>query len=84
MYIIQYNTLHCSKPSFDFASLIAYFQEMINCKLNAVLIKVAALGLVPKLHLGKSLAEMKPTLLKLVRYLYQLTSPGYSIHGIHL
>ena len=39
---------------------------MINYGVNAILIKTAALGLVPKLHLGKSLQEMKPHLLTLV------------------
>ncbi|XP_063697230.1 uncharacterized protein LOC134828168 [Culicoides brevitarsis] len=37
-------------------------QEMIDCKIEAILIKVAALGLMPN-HLGKSLSEMKSHLL---------------------
>ena len=43
-------------------------QEMINVGLVAVVIKVAGIGLTEK-HLGKTLAEMQPTLLKLVRFL---------------
>ncbi|KAK0206371.1 hypothetical protein DFS33DRAFT_1419360 [Desarmillaria ectypa] len=38
--------------------------EMIDAKMNAVLIKVAGIGL-SKEHLGKSLGEMKPLLFKL-------------------
>ncbi len=38
---------------------------MIDAKMNAVLIKVAGIGLT-KEHLGKSLGEMKPLLFKLV------------------
>ncbi|KAK0498609.1 hypothetical protein EDD18DRAFT_1158378 [Armillaria luteobubalina] len=38
--------------------------EMIDAKMNAVLIKVAGIGLT-KEHLGKSLGEMKPLLFKL-------------------
>ncbi|KAK0490842.1 hypothetical protein IW261DRAFT_1434391 [Armillaria novae-zelandiae] len=38
--------------------------EMIDAKMNAVLIKVAGIGLA-KEHLGKSLREMKPLLFKL-------------------
>ncbi|KAG7096807.1 hypothetical protein E1B28_004215 [Marasmius oreades] len=37
---------------------------MIDCGLEAVLIKVAGIGLNPK-HLGKTLREMQPTLLRL-------------------
>ncbi|XP_033734747.1 diphthine--ammonia ligase-like isoform X2 [Pecten maximus] len=36
--------------------------EMIGCGVTAVLIKVASLGLDPKKHLGKTLAEMQPEL----------------------
>ena len=43
-------------------------QEMINVGLVAVVIKVAGIGLTEK-HLGKTLVEMQPTLLKLVRFL---------------
>ncbi|KAK0230964.1 hypothetical protein IW262DRAFT_1453888 [Armillaria fumosa] len=38
--------------------------EMIDAKMNAVLVKVAGIGLT-KEHLGKSLGEMKPLLFKL-------------------
>ncbi len=40
--------------------------EMIEAGMEAVLIKVAGIGLTTK-HLGKTLGEMKPTLTKLVR-----------------
>ncbi|XP_023807182.1 diphthine--ammonia ligase isoform X2 [Oryzias latipes] len=39
--------------------------EMISSDLHAILIKVAALGLDPEKHLGKSLADMEPYLKKL-------------------
>jgi diphthine-ammonia ligase len=38
---------------------------MIDAGVEAVLIKVAALGLDPKRHLGKSIAELFPTLCQL-------------------
>eukprot|EP00741_Cyanophora_paradoxa_P015193 tig00020849_g14664.t1 len=40
-------------------------REMIDAGLHAVLIKVAAMGLDPRRHLGKSLAEMYPELCRL-------------------
>ncbi len=40
--------------------------EMVSCGIEAVLVKVAALGL-EKRHLGKSLAEMRDHLKKMVR-----------------
>ena len=39
--------------------------EMINSKIEAILIKVACLGLEPNKHLGKSLIELRPTLYNL-------------------
>lgn len=49
--------------------------EMIEAGLEAVLIKVAGIGLTTK-HLGKTLGTMQPTLLKLVKSLvaYGLSS----------
>lgn len=41
---------------------------MIDAGLVAVMIKVAGIGLSEK-HLGKTLAEMQPTLVQLVRIL---------------
>ena len=38
---------------------------MVDCGLHAVLIKVAALGLDPHKHLGKSIAQMMPHLCRL-------------------
>uniref|UniRef100_A0A8C6WV99 Diphthine--ammonia ligase n=1 Tax=Neogobius melanostomus TaxID=47308 RepID=A0A8C6WV99_9GOBI len=46
--------------------------EMVSADLHAILIKVAAVGLDPEKHLGKSLAEMQP-------YLKQL-SKKYGVH----
>lgn len=40
-------------------------QEMIDCKVQSILIKVASLGLVPDRHLGKSLRELQPHLEKM-------------------
>ncbi|KAH8261742.1 hypothetical protein KR044_005838 [Drosophila immigrans] len=40
-------------------------QEMIDCQVHAIIIKVAALGLVPDRHLGKSLRELQTHLLKM-------------------
>ena len=39
--------------------------EMIESGIDAILIKVACLGLKPDKHLGKTLVEMKPHLVKL-------------------
>lgn len=39
--------------------------EMIDSGMHAIIIKVASLGLVPNMHLGQSLAEMRPHLLKM-------------------
>ena len=41
--------------------------EMIDMGMEAILIKVAGIGLKPQ-HLGKTLKEMQPTLVKLVRF----------------
>lgn len=40
-------------------------QEMIDCKVQAIIIKVASLGLVPDRHLGKSLRDLQPYLEKM-------------------
>ncbi|KAM6973423.1 diphthine--ammonia ligase [Aplochiton taeniatus] len=50
----------------------ALLSEMISCDLHALLIKVAAAGLDPEKHLGKSLSFMEP-------YLKQL-SEKYGVH----
>ena len=39
--------------------------EMIKAGMNCVLIKTASMGLFPKKHLGKTLAELQPTFMKL-------------------
>ncbi|KAJ0063176.1 hypothetical protein NL108_013198, partial [Boleophthalmus pectinirostris] len=46
--------------------------QMVSADLHAILIKVAAVGLDPEKHLGKSLAQMQP-------YLHQL-SKKYGVH----
>lgn len=40
-------------------------QDMIDSGLEAILIKVACMGLVPQKHLGKTIKEMRPFLMKL-------------------
>lgn len=40
-------------------------QEMIDCQVHSIIIKVASLGLVPDRHLGKSLRELQPHLEKM-------------------
>lgn len=37
-------------------------QEMIKCEIDAIVIKVAALGLEPSRHLGRSLRLLEPQL----------------------
>lgn len=37
-------------------------QEMIKCQIDAIIIKVAALGLEPSRHLGRSLRLVEPHL----------------------
>lgn len=39
--------------------------EMIKCEVDAVIVKVAALGLDPAKHLGRSLSSLQPYLLTL-------------------
>ena len=40
-------------------------QGMIDSGIKAILVKVAALGLDPEKHLGKTLQQMQPILLRL-------------------
>ena len=49
--------------------------EMINCNIEAVIIKVAALGLNPNYHLGKTISILRPDILKLSK-LYGLNVCG--------
>lgn len=44
---------------------VKLFNDMIEAKVNALLVKVASLGLDPQKHLGKSLWEMKDHLMSL-------------------
>nr|CAD7260850.1 unnamed protein product [Timema shepardi] len=41
-------------------------QEMIDCQIDAIVIKVAALGLDPAKHLGMTLVELQPHIIKMV------------------
>ncbi|XP_047146422.1 uncharacterized protein LOC100205848 isoform X2 [Hydra vulgaris] len=54
---------------------VELLQDMINNSVNAIIIKVAALGLEPKKHLGKNLFEMQDHLLKM-KEAYQLNVCG--------
>lgn len=62
---------------------------MVEAGLEAILIKVAGVGLQTK-HLGKTLAQMQPTLLKLVSVLYTRSIPHLSrvdkndLYGSHV
>lgn len=47
-------------------------KEMIDAGMESILIKVAGIGLT-KRHLGKSLQEMQPTLIKLVGPVYNIS-----------
>ena len=58
-------------------------QEMIDSGLVAVILKVAGIGLTEK-HLGKTLAQMQPTLLKLVRFLCPVLGHCHDSHEIVL
>ncbi|CEG45936.1 Predicted ATPase (PP-loop superfamily) [Plasmopara halstedii] len=40
-------------------------QEMIDSKIEAILIKIASIGLQPRMHLGKTIAELQPQLMTL-------------------
>jgi diphthine-ammonia ligase len=44
------------------------YSAMLDAGIKAVLIKVAAMGLQPELHLGKDLQDMQTHLQKLERY----------------
>ncbi|XP_005099215.1 diphthine--ammonia ligase isoform X2 [Aplysia californica] len=50
-------------------------KEMIDCGLRAIIIKVAALGLVPSKHLGMELSEIFPHMLKM-KSMYGLNECG--------
>lgn len=41
-------------------------QEMIDCNIKAIIVKVAALGLHPNKHLGLTLTEIKSHLVRMV------------------
>lgn len=50
--------------------------EMVEAGMEAVLIKVAGIGLTAK-HLGKTLAYLQPTLIKLVSAPFSEADTGY-------
>lgn len=43
-------------------------REMVECGIDAIIIKVAAIGLEPRKHLGKSISQM-------ITYLEKMVSP---------
>lgn len=43
-------------------------QEMVDCQINAIIIKVAALGLDPAKHLGLRISSIQPHLIKMVSF----------------
>lgn len=45
---------------------------MIDCHINAIIIKVAAMGLEPAKHLGMKIEDMKPHLVKMVSRMHFL------------
>ncbi len=64
---------------------------MIEAGLEAILIKVAGLGLHPK-HLGRTLSQMKPVFENLVRahpqrkwyHVYASIEPKHMLYGSHI
>lgn len=54
-------------------------QEMVDCSINAIIIKVAALGLHPNKHLGQRISEIQPHLLKMVTH-FQAPLPLLQVH----
>lgn len=89
---------HCSCTRLSLTPLCYLWQrdqdellsEMVNAGMEAVLIKVAGIGLSTK-HLGKSLAQMQPLLRRLVGII-ALTDNGFvtqpclqnSLYGAHI
>ena len=47
-------------------------QEMIDCHIEAIVVKVAALGLDPTKHLGMTIASLQPHILKMVSHMLPL------------
>lgn len=56
-------------------------QSMIAAGVHAVLVKVAAMGLHPGKHLGRSLQEVQPALQRLARCNTAAASPAGRIRG---
>lgn len=48
-------------------------QEMIDCHIEAIVIKVAALGLDPSKHLGMTIADLHPHIVKMVNIIHSST-----------
>lgn len=53
----------------------ALLRGMIACGMEAILIKVAALGLAPARHLGRTLAQMEPHLHNMCRSAQRMIPP---------
>ena len=60
----------------------ALLRGMIASGIEAVLIKVAALGLVPQRHLGKTLQEMEPHLHNMCRSVCA-QAPASTLRGVY-
>lgn len=56
-------------------------KEMIECSVNAVIIKVAALGLEPR-HLGKSIGDMQSHLVKMVNIIRYLVTENFNLRSL--
>ncbi|KAF0700610.1 Aste57867_8877 [Aphanomyces stellatus] len=55
----------------------ALMQEMIDAELDSILVKVASMGLNPKKHLGRSIADLYPTFLDLhEKYEFHICGEG--------
>ncbi|KAK1931119.1 Diphthine--ammonia ligase [Phytophthora citrophthora] len=52
-------------------------QEMIESDMEAILMKVASIGLQPRRHLGKTIAELQPQFMMLVTFTHGLVYDGY-------
>ena len=52
-----------------FNQLVRVLQDMIDCDLNAIIIKTAALGMDPLYYLGRNLKHVQLELIELVRAL---------------
>lgn len=49
-------------------------EEMVSAGIDSILIKVAALGLYPNKHLGKTLAQIYPHMISMVSIFHEVIS----------